>query len=98
MKMNNRSYILLFFSVWRISTKGVHVSEEADLWFAKYLGLEGCKLYCYPEDGVPRKSKLRPQVAEKQFDVSEFEYSEHLSWPRFHVACYKTLEISISST
>lgn len=62
-------HLVFIFSVWRITTKGVHVSDEADLWFAKYLGIEGCKLYCYPVDGAPRKSKLRPQVAEKQFDV-----------------------------
>ena len=62
--------IIILFSVFRITTKGVHVSEEADLWFSKYLGLEGLKLYCYPVDGTPRKSDLKPKIAETQYGVS----------------------------
>jgi uncharacterized protein YcbX len=42
-------------TVFRITMPGaVHVSDEADDWFSKYFGMEGCKLYSYPIDGTPR--------------------------------------------
>ena len=37
------------------------MSEEADHWFAKFLGLEGCKLYCFPTDGEPRRTRDKGQ-------------------------------------
>lgn len=48
-------------TVWTITTEGVHVSEEADEWFARFLNLEGCKLYCYPVDGLPRRTRDKGQ-------------------------------------
>lgn len=45
---------LLPFSVFTRKTKGVHVSNEADQWFQKYLNIPGCQLFCLPSDGVPR--------------------------------------------
>lgn len=44
-------------TVFGLTAPGVHVSDEADDWFAKYFNIEGCKLYCFPNNGIPRYSK-----------------------------------------
>ncbi|XP_066913937.1 mitochondrial amidoxime reducing component 2-like [Clytia hemisphaerica] len=54
-------------TVWSITAEGVHVSQEADDWFAEILNLEGCRLYCFPSDGVPRKTKVKN--VGQQFDM-----------------------------
>jgi len=43
----------------------VHVSNEVDQWFSEFLGLDGCKLYCLPTDGVPRYSENKQQSNQK---------------------------------
>eukprot|EP00111_Clytia_hemisphaerica_P007756 TCONS_00022532-protein len=48
-------------TVWSITAEGVHVSQEADDWFAQVLNLEGCKLYCFPTDGPPRRTRDKGQ-------------------------------------
>ncbi|XP_012554883.2 mitochondrial amidoxime reducing component 2 isoform X1 [Hydra vulgaris] len=56
--------------VFGLSAEGVHVSEDADLWFQKYFKHNGCKLYCFPKDGRPRftqeKSIKRKKFADDQ--------------------------------
>lgn len=41
-------------NVFRLICPGVHVSAEADKWFEEYFNLEGCRLYCFPANGLPR--------------------------------------------
>lgn len=42
--------------VFQKSAVGVHVSQEADDWFAEYLNVKGCQLFCFQLGGKPRFS------------------------------------------
>lgn len=47
---------LFIFRVFQKSAVGVHVSQEADDWFAEYLNVKGCQLFCFQLGGKPRFS------------------------------------------